>query len=233
MGRPERLVLLVCTLACLAASATAFRRADGVVNALIGENVIEPTEQPAVERETSPAPAAVVPIADLPYRFKGVSFLEAAQAPTVASVGNGRNGRPCKNGFGCIYETGVCCEGGEVCCEYACRSTNPPTCGPTVGVVSSLYDNPHLFDSDAVNLDRRTAPANCLDSSSQEGVYCNKVLNPERSRPFALTLVRSIVGSLRWNSRRSRKSSMSRTCAWRARPARKLPKRTSRRYCWL
>jgi len=64
-----------------------------------------------------------------PLSVRPLTFGESA--PRFTEVHRGSGGVPCKKGFGCVYENGVCCEGGAVCCEFRCLNTNPPTCGPT------------------------------------------------------------------------------------------------------
>ena len=60
-----------------------------------------------------------------------VRLLLDGESPVFLEGIDLRGGAPCKTGFGCIYENGVCCPGGEVCCELSCLPTQPPTCGPS------------------------------------------------------------------------------------------------------
>jgi len=84
------------------------------------ESDIHITERDLQRANYETVPRAVVPT--LVPNSAAVFLEEARQV---------RGGVQCKPGYGCIYDTGVCCAGGEVCCEYACRDTKPPTCGPT------------------------------------------------------------------------------------------------------
>jgi len=78
------------------------------------------SDQQRSARVFSATPARLFPLKD------------GETAPTFVELeGNPRNGFPCKEGFGCVFPNGVCCLGGDTCCEHACTKDTPPQCTPS------------------------------------------------------------------------------------------------------